>query len=414
MRGLRVGFLLGFRQIQRANLWTNILIVFVMMLTFLNIVAVSGILVGLIEGAVRGVQEESLGDVVLSPLQEEDFVLETPEVLRRLSTFGEITAYTVRYQETATIEANFKERRDLSAERDIVVGNVTGIDVEAEDRATNLSSSVTEGEYLDPNEQGYILIGKFYIDRYAEQFGDVFDSLEDVFPGDTVRLSVNGVSKEFIVKGIVDSKVDEVSLNAYIPEKEFRRVFGRINRDAEQIIIRIDDTTNPIVLQNAIRESGIGAFAKVETFEEAQPKFITDIKDTFDLLGTFIGSIGLVVASITIFIVIFINALSRRVQIGILKAIGIERHTIQTAYVTQAAFYAITGSIIGIFLTFVVLVPYFDANPINFPFSDGILLVEPLSALTRSFVLFVITLFAGFLPAWLIVRQNTLDSILGR
>ena len=48
---IRIGLLLGLRQIQRANIWTTILIVFVMMLTFLNLVAVSGILVGLIEGA---------------------------------------------------------------------------------------------------------------------------------------------------------------------------------------------------------------------------------------------------------------------------------------------------------------------------------------------------------------------------
>jgi len=48
MRSLRIGFLLGFRQIQRANIWTTALIIFVMMLTFLNLIAVSGILVGLI------------------------------------------------------------------------------------------------------------------------------------------------------------------------------------------------------------------------------------------------------------------------------------------------------------------------------------------------------------------------------
>src|SRR6056297_3728964 len=57
MRVLRIGFLLGFRQIQRANYWTTALIIFVMMLTFLNLIAVSGILVGLIAGSERAVQE---------------------------------------------------------------------------------------------------------------------------------------------------------------------------------------------------------------------------------------------------------------------------------------------------------------------------------------------------------------------
>jgi ABC-type antimicrobial peptide transport system permease subunit len=77
-------------------------------------------------------------------------------------------------------------------------------------------------------------------------------------------------------------------------------------------------------------------------------------------------------------------------------------------------FYGIAGSIIGLLLTFLVLRPYFDTNPINFPFSDGILAVTELGALVRVAILLVITFFAGYLPAKLIVRRNTLDAILGR
>jgi len=69
---------------------------------------------------------------------------------------------------------------------------------------------------------------------------------------------------------------------------------------------------------------------------------------------------------------------------------------------------------LGALLTFGFLVGYFESNPINFPFSDGILVAEPTGTLYRFIVLFIITLFAGFLPAWLIVKQNTLNSILGR
>ncbi len=406
--------MLGFRQIQRANKWTTVLIIFVMMLTFLNLVAVSGILVGLIEGAVRGVREESLGDIVISPLPEEDRVLETPRVLRELATYSEIAAYSTRYKSGATLEANYKERRDLRGERDTASVNVTGIDPLAEDKATNLNARIREGEYLAADDQGFILIGKYYIDRYAQQFGDVFDSLENIYPGDTVRLTAGDISKEFIVKGIVDSKVDEVSLNTYIPEREFRRLFNRNDGNTDQIAVHLVDPSESLSVQSALKESGIGSLAKVETFVEAQPKFITDIKNTFDLLGLFIGSIGLVVASITIFIIIFINALSRRRHIGILKAVGIERSVIQVAYVAQAAFYAFVGSTLGVIVTFFILVPYFDAHPINFPFSDGVLVAEPAGSAIRFAVLLLVTLVAGFVPAWMIARQNTLNAILGR
>lgn len=414
MRALRIGLLLGLRQIQRASLWTTLLIIFVMMLTFLNLIAVSGVLVGLITGAERAVRQESLGDLVITPKDGEDVILETSAIELELSTFPEIIDYSTRYISAGLLEANYKERRDLSGERDTATVNVTGINPVQEDGMTGLSGSVVEGEYLDPNEEGYILIGVYYLSEYAENFGDVFDSVKDVKPGATVRLTVGDASKEFIVKGLIESKVDQVSLNTYIPEREFRRLFGRIDRNADQIVVRVEEKGQEETVRDALVSNGMDRFAKIQTYEESKPKFITDIKNTMNLLGTFIGSIGIVVASITIFIIIFINALSRRRHIGILKGIGINRTAIEVAYVVQAAFYAAAGSALGALLVYGFLIGYFEANPIKFPFSDGILVAPVGETFTRFVVLFVVTLIAGFLPAWLIVRQNTLNSILGR
>jgi ABC-type antimicrobial peptide transport system permease subunit len=51
---------------------------------------------------------------------------------------------------------------------------------------------------------------------------------------------------------------------------------------------------------------------------------------------------------------------------------------------------------------------------LDFPFSDGILVAPMVGTIIKLIILFIVTTVAGFLPAWLIVRQNTLDSILGR
>ena len=414
MRSLRIGLLLGFRQIQRASVWTTTLIIFVMMFTFLNLIAVSGILVGLIAGAERAVRESSLGDIIVTPRDGESHVLETDTFVRELAAYPELSAYSVRYKHNALLEANYKERRDLKGERDTASVIVTGIDPHEEDRMTHLSDLIVEGEYLDPSEEGYILIGAYYVKEYAEKFGDIFDTVSNIHPGDTVRITANGISKEMVVKGLVESKVDEINLNTYMNELEFRRLFGRIDRNADQLVLRLNDPRTNTQVKNALMESGLGTYAKIQTYEESLPKFLTDIKNTFDLLGTFIGSIGIIVASITIFIIIFINALSRRRHIGILKGIGIDRRAIEIAYVVQAAFYALTGSLIGAIITYFVLIPYFDAHPIRFPFSDGILVADPLTTSYKFAVLFVITLIAGFFPAWLIARENTLNAILGR
>lgn len=414
MQSLRIGILLGFRQIQRASTWTTLLIIFVMMFTFLNLIAVSGVLVGLIVGAERAVRENAIGDLIISPRDEEDDILETPSILHSLASFPEVVAYSARYQGAGELEANYKERRDLSADADIANVKVTGIDVAQEEAMTHLSENIIEGEYLDANEEGKILIGAYYVSQYAAQYGDIFESVENVHPGDTVRLTIGSLSKEFEVKGIIKSKVDEISLNTYIPEREFRRLFGRLDKNADQIVVRLERPEQNVTVKNLLIDAQVDRNAKIQTFEEGLPKFLTDIKNTMNLLGTFIGSIGIIVASITIFIIIFINALSRRRYIGILKGIGIDRRAIEIAYVLQAAFYALMGSLLGALLTYGVLIPYFDANPIQFPFSDGVLVAEPLGTFFKFLVLFLITLIAGFLPAWIITRQNTLNAILGR
>jgi len=131
-------------------------------------------------------------------------------------------------------------------------------------------------------------------------------------------------------------------------------------------------------------------------------------------LGNAISSIGLVVAAITIFIVIFVNAITRRRYIGILKGIGISKRAIIISYILQSIFYALIGSLLGVIVVFGLLKPYFAQNPINFPFSDGILVATVSGTFTRVLILLIATVIAGYIPARMVAKRNTLDAILGR
>ena len=65
-------------------------------------------------------------------------------------------------------------------------------------------------------------------------------------------------------------------------------------------------------------------------------------------------------------------------------------------------------------LIFALIKPYFANNPINFPFSDGILVATLGGTLIRAFILLVTTMIAGYIPARIVIKQNTLSAILGR
>lgn len=414
MLDFRIGMFMGLRQIQRASVWTTLLIVTVILFTFLNLILVSGILIGIVDGAKGQSRDNAYGDITFKPLPTEDRILDADSIFQKLDTYPYIQSFSPRYTGLTTIEANYKERRDLSAERDLIAVTLTGIDPVREHQTLDLGSLLVEGEYFKPGESGYILIGKHYIDRYEKEFGDVYPSLANVYPGSTVRVTVGSKTEEFKVKGIIDSKVDQVSLSVFIPEKEFRRLYDRADTNPNQIIVRLNPGYSDVATRKLFEQIGLSAYAEITTFSEGTPKFVADVEKTFGTLGIFVGIIGIGVASITVFIVIFINALSRKRQIGILKAIGISERAIEYAYITQAGIYSFVGSLLGVLITVFILVPYFEMHPIDFPYSFVSLSIDAEGILYRCLALFSVTLVAGFIPAWLIVRQNTINSILGR
>lgn len=414
---IRVGFLLALRQIRHASVWTTGLIIFIMMLTFLNLVAVSGILVGLIEGSVKAYGDQYIGDIFLSTKVGEDDIADSRNILSTLETIPSISVFSARYTQGVRLEANYRERRDPNALRDTVSTTIAGINPEVEDAVTNLSERVIEGEYLSADDTNYILLGSMNLEQYSplgqgDEYG--FPTLSNVGVGSRIRVTVGDATKEYIVKGIIKTKVDQVSMRAFLPEKEFVRLAGRTNLNVNEISIRIKNGADGQKVKQALLDSGMGKTAVVRLGRESLPQFLIDMIATFAMLGNAISSIGLMVSSITIFIVIFVNAITRRKYIGILKGIGVRAAAIELSYVFQSLMYALVGSGIALLVTYLLMVPLFNAHPIDFPFSDGILVAPIGSTITKLVILVVSTLIAGYIPAWMIIKKNTLDSILGR
>ena len=408
----KVGMFLGIRQLKRANRSTTGLIIFIMTLTFLNLVVVSGILVGLIVGGNNANRAQYTGDVILTTPYGKNDIQRTGDILATLNNNPHITEYSERFIDGGTIEANYNTRTDFTDLPNQSGAQIAGIDVNRENAFSNMSNYVTEGSFLDPRESGYIVIGSNLLERYSTFDTGTF--LKGVYPGDRVKVTINGATQEFIVKGILKSKVGQVSLRSFITEDDFLRLDNRGSLDANEISLRHDTSLTDDQVKQILVADGFSDTAKIQTATEAIPDFLNQIKTAFGVLGNMIGAIGIVVASITIFIVIFINAVTRRKYIGILKGIGVTPMAIQISYLLQSMFYAVSGSLLGTLILYGLLVPAFNSHPINFPFSDGILVAEPLGTLVRVIILLVVTLIAGYIPARMIVRKNTLDSILGR
>lgn len=406
---VRVGFFLAVRQIVRGNPWSTILITSVMVLTFLNLVVVSGILVGLIQGAINANRGGYIGDIALSPLGDKTVIENSAQLQSIAEAHHEVLRAAGRYVTQGTVESNYKTAVGTD-DRQRASAQIIGIDPEHEN--SDIAEYVVEGEMLTRDDYDAVLLGSNLLSRYLNFEVPGFQTLDDVVPGTRVRVSVDGATRDVIVKGIVKRKVDELDRGVIMTDTQFRDL-TRISEYAV-ISVRLVPKANELRVRDELIVSGAGKYADVNTFDESIPKPILDIRDTFAILGNMISLIGLVVAAITVFIVIFINALTRQKFIGILKGIGISGRAIEFSYVFQSLFYATVGSAIGLTLLYLVLVPFFATHPIDFPFSDGILVAEPLETTIRVSVLIVVTVIAGYVPAWMIVRRNTLNAILGR
>jgi putative ABC transport system permease protein len=412
-QSIKIGLFLAIRDIKKANKWTTLLIVVVMLLTFLNLIVISGILVGLLEGSTEAYRQHYTGDLVISTPLKKSYIERTEFIKSLLDGHPDIQSYTARYSIGAKIEANYKNRTRLTDDVDNASGVIFGIDPVQENITTNISKFIIEGQYLEPDDSDQVLIGANLLYKYTPIESPGFYTLKNVEVGSKVRLVINGQSREVTVKGIIKSKVD-LDQGIFMVDSQLKKIIGRNDNNVDSIAVMLKPGKDPKILKQDLVNQGVDKYALVQTWEEAQPKFLNDIKATFGLLGNVIGSIGLAAAAITIFIIIFVNAITRRRFIGILKGIGISSRSIEMSYIFQSFFYALCGIIIGTLVVFLFLKPFIAAHPINFPFSDGILVATATGTLTRAIILIVATLIAGYIPARIVVKQNTLDAILGR
>jgi ABC-type lipoprotein release transport system permease subunit len=325
-----------------------------------------------------------------------------------------IKNYSARYLASGLLEANYNERTNFNDKSEEVSAIMSGVDFKKESEVTGLDKFIVEGEYLNENDFDKVIVGAYLLEKYLPIESPGFLVLKNVEIGSKIKVKINGGDREMIVKGIAKSKVDEIDRRVIMLDSQLKSMVGRDDLNVSEITVITDDQHSPEWVKKALINSGFDRYAKIQTYIDAQPKFLVDIKNTFNLLGTIISSIGLIVAAITVFIVIFINAITRRKYIGIMKAIGVDGKILEMAYMFQSLVYATIGSLIGLFVVYLILVPYVNTHPINFPFSDGILVAPIGLTLLRIFILIFITALAGYLPARIIVQKNTLNSILGR
>jgi putative ABC transport system permease protein len=117
---------------------------------------------------------------------------------------------------------------------------------------------------------------------------------------------------------------------------------------------------------------------------------------------------------VIIFVVIYVNIVNKKRQIGVQKAIGIEQNVIVASFVLQAMLYAGTGIILGYALMRFGIVPYTVYYPIEVPLGNISLRLDDAEAINRAILLFFASIVGSVIPAYKLAQRDLLDLIWGK
>jgi putative ABC transport system permease protein len=398
LSNLNLSLFLAYKSITKGNKGTLVLTIFIMSLIFVNLVFTASIFLGLGNTVNNQVINTLYGNVALEPKTDEKYISDVYSLKQKINSVPGITGVSAQYVTGAAF--SYKDKSGAWA--------IRSINPDDEITVTTIHNFMIDGEYLSKLDSNEIILGKEIPGGYGGDLEHL--SLGGVNVGDSINvLFNNGVSRSFRVKGVFDANFQQSNNIAYISQKEMESVLG-LEDKASLILIKTKDLGNEGSYIKQFLELGIKEEIKPWTVYAAMVKNITA---SFDMIALLIAVIGLFVASVTIFIIIYVNTISKRRQIGILRAIGIEGSVIMHSYILQAMFYAISGTIIGLFIMFFILKPWFITHPLKFPVGFVSLLIVPEKVMVNTISLIAAALAAGLIPSWMAVRETILEAIWG-
>ena len=187
------------------------------------------------------------------------------------------------------------------------------------------------------------------------------------------------------------------------------QVLGISNQATSVLVKTVQNGQEPkdelILMEYGVRE-------QVKTYDEKASSAVKDAVTAFGIINGISTGVSLVIAMVVTFIVVYINTINKRRQIGILKAIGIHKTTIVLSYLFQVMFMVTLGSILGIFLAF-LLITYLNIHPLVFPGGAVYPMVEAGPFIRSIILLYIVSLISGFVPSYKTSKEPILDAIRG-
>lgn len=399
---IRVGALIASSSIKRGNKKTLMFIVFVLSLIFMNLVFLPSMIGGMMVLFTGYMQDYPFGDIVIEPSGDNTYINDADSVLQKVRAVEGVRAATKRLDVGASIEHK----------QNVVGVTVTGLLPTEEYEISRYPYIITEGDFLGDLSRDEIILGAA-IAGTSTVFGEIYDDLGEARAGSLVDVTYsNGVKRTYKVKGIMEGTFELIDLNALVHYKEIEDVYGLEGSKATSVVVRVDKQGTEEQVQDKIREAGVNE--QVFTWSDKSETLIKQAMQSMGAINAMSKFVSLIVGAALILIIIYINVLHRKKEIGILKAVGITPRSIVLSYAFLSLFYVSLGILAGLILYFSLML-YFQANPVVFYETMEIRpVIDPMLLIQSIFTMLTLSVIAGTLPAWSVSKESILKAIWGR
>jgi len=395
---LNVAFLLAIRSLQRGNRSSTILTVLIIGMCFTNMIFLPSLFNGIGNSITEQVVDYEVGNVLVSPElgTGDQYVTNLSDTLGLINGMPGVERATPHITEGATLV--YRDR--------VLPVSVRAIEPDDERYVSPLYTKMIAGNYLGDTDTGEVIIGKPVAGNPAIRAEDEYQpSLGGVRVGDSITIKyANGYTRDYRVEGIYSTGWSEADSAVYVSWTDMGNVLGQQPLDyADDITVKVAPGYSETFVKNELEQYGISQ--RVQTTADLLAKSLGQALQSFDIINTVSLIVSIIITTVVLFIVITIKTLNSRRQIGILKAIGVDKEVIMHSYGFQVMILAVLGIILGIVLTLLLAV-YMAYHPIVTPEWSASLSLTPWDLAVNSLVLFVAAIIAGYVPAYQVSRED--------
>jgi putative ABC transport system permease protein len=397
---LKVAFLLSLRSLQRGSRSSTLMTVLIVSLCFTNMIFLPGLFNGIGQSITKQVVDYEVSNVLVTPRPGDQYITDLSATLDLINRMPGVERATPHYTKAATLKYG---------DRMLGVG-VRAIVPSDEKYVSPLYTKMIAGNYLGDGDTGEVIIGKSVAgDPSIRQEDEFQPSLGGVRVGDSITIEYgNGYTRDYQVKGIYFTGWSEADNTVYVTMSDMEIVEGKALDRADYITVKAKPGYSEKFIKDELQSYGVAE--EVQTTADLLSKSLGRVLQSFAIINTVSLIVSIVITTVVLFVVITIKTLTSRRQIGILKAIGVDKEVIMHTYGFQVIILAAFGIVLGIILTS-LLALYMSVHPVVTPEWSAYLYLTPTDIITNSLILFGAAIVAGYIPAWRIAQEDIQKSM---